>query len=468
MPNRTNNATKSIPRLPELPLIGSLLPALTNDTQFRQNLRRLYPDICRFHMGPATAVLVARADLCQEVLLNTEDFDKTPAVTASARPAFGSGILLIENDPHRARRRIIQPAFNHSQVIRYADTISASALRQGTLWEDGQVIDIGQAMTALTLRIIGKIMFDLDDLGDENELGHAITTVFEYMKTGFLFPVPLSWPLPHNIRMKHALTLLDSMIYNTINTVRNETRIDDAESGDSTSKQSNLRASRLDKVDLLSLLLAARDQDGRRLTDKEIRDDAMAILVAGHETVAHTLAFAFYLLSKHPTAYARLHHEVETVLAGRAPMVEDISQLPFTTQVFKETLRLFPAAHTLPRQVTRDTTIGDYQVRRNWFVGVDVWGMHRRPDYFPNPNRFDPDRFTQEREALIPRNAYIPFGSGPRNCIGRGLAMIEGPLILAALAQQVHLELEPDAKLKLKFLLTLRPKNPLMMRVRRL
>lgn len=126
-----------------------------------------------------------------------------------------------------------------------------------------------------------------------------------------------------------------------------------------------------------------------------------------------------------------------------------------------------PAAHTLPRQATRDTTIGDYAVKKGWFVGVDIWGMHRRPDYFPDPKRFNPDRFTPEREAQIPRNAYLPFGSGPRNCIGRGLAMIEGPLALAALSQYAHLKLEPATRLKLKFLLTIRPRTALMMRVHR-
>ncbi len=228
------------------------------------------------------------------------------------------------------------------------------------------------------------------------------------------------------------------------------------------------RGSPSERGDLLSLLLEGRDENGQGLTEKEIRDEAMGILVAGHETTAYTLAFAFYLLAKHPAAYARLHQEVESVLQGRPPTLEDLPNLPFTTQVFKETLRLFPAAHALPCQATRGTSLGDYVVEKGWFVGVDIWGMHRRADYVPNPGRFDPDRFTLEREAHIPRNAYIPFGGGPRNCIGRGLVMMEGPLILATLAQHFHLELEPSTRLKLKFLLTIRPKNPLMMRVRKM
>jgi cytochrome P450 len=219
---------------------------------------------------------------------------------------------------------------------------------------------------------------------------------------------------------------------------------------------------------LISLLLAARDENGRQLTDGEIRDDAMAILVAGHETTAYSLAFAFYLLARHPMIYNKLQREVQEVLQGRPPKYDDLANLPYTVQVFKETLRLFPAAHTLPRQATQDTTIGDFTVKKGWFVGVDIWGMHRRSDYFPSPGRFDPDRFIPEREAQIPRNAYLPFGSGPRNCIGRGLAMMEGPLALAALTQHARLELEPSSRLKLKFLLTIRPRTPLMMKVHRL
>ena len=438
---------KSIPSISEPPLVGSVWPALTGGTKFRTEMRRHSPDISRFRVGPYTFVTVAEPGLCQEVLTRTVEFDKTPAVTAAARPAFGTGILMIENGPHRARRRMIQPAFNHSRIVTYVDTISKHATERGKMWADGQVIDVGGQMTALTMRVIGKIMFDLDDLGDEDELGKAITTTFEYMKTAFLMPVPLSWPLPHNIKMRKALDLLDRTIYSTI-----EQR----------------RASNNSKGDLISLLLAARDENGQGLTDQEIRDDAMAILVAGHETTAYSLAFAFYLLTKHPAVYDKLQQEVRSVLKDRLPTYEDLASLPYTVQVFKETLRLFPAAHTLPRQATQDTTIGDYEVRKGWFIGVDIWGMHRRPDYFPDPKRFDPDRFTPEREAQIPRNTYLPFGSGPRNCIGRGLAMIEGPLALAALTQHAHLELEPATRLKLKFLLTIRPDTPLMMRVHRI
>jgi cytochrome P450 len=437
---------KTIPRISEPPVVGSLWAALTGDTKFRTEIRRQHPDISRFRLGPYTFVTVAEPGLCQEVLTRTEEFDKTPAVTAAARPAFGTGILLIENRPHRTRRRMIQPAFNHSRIVNYVDTISKHATERGQMWHDGQVMDIGEEMTALTMRVIGKIMFDLDDLGDEDELGKAITTTFDYMKTAFLMPVPLSWPLPHNIKMRRALELLDQTIYSTL---------------------AQRRASTTNKGDLISLLLAARDENGRQLTDDEIRDDAMAILVAGHETTAYSLAFAFYLLTRHPAMYSRLHHEVQSALQGRPPTYEDLANLPYTMQVFKETLRLFPAAHTAPRQATQDTTIGDYAVKKGWFVGVDIWGMHRRPDYFRDPSRFDPGRFSPEREFQIPRNAYIPFGSGPRNCIGRGLAMIEGPLALAALTQHARLELDPATRLKLKFLLTIRPRTPLMMRVHR-
>jgi cytochrome P450 len=437
---------KTVPSISEPPVVGSLLAALTSDTKFRTEMRRQHPDISRFHVGPYTFVTVAEPGLCQEVLTRTEEFDKTPAVTAAARPAFGTGILLIENRPHRARRRLIQPAFNHSRIVTYADTISKHATERAQMWREGQVIDVGEEMIALTMRVIGKVMFDMDDLGEDKELGEAMTTTFEYMKTAFLLPVPLSWPLPHNIKMRKALDLLDQTIYSTL---------------------AQRKASTVGKGDLISLLLAARDEDGRQLTDEEIRDDAMAILVAGHETTAYSLAFAFYLLARHPAAYAKLQHEVQSVLQGRRPTYEDLARLPYTVQVFKETLRLFPAAHTLPRQATQDTTIGNYAVKKGWFVGVDIWGMHRRPDYFPDPKRFDPDRFTPKREAQIPRNAYLPFGSGPRNCIGRGLAMLEGPLALATLNQHARLELEPATRLKLKFLLTIRPRAPLMMRVHR-
>ena len=377
---------KNIPTLPELPLIGSTLAALASDTRFRARLVQQYVaegGICRLHAGPYTFVMVADPQLGQEMLTRTEEFDKTPTVTASARPAFGTGILMIPNGPHRARRRTIQPAFNHSRVATYTDTIASHATQHARQWRDGQIIDLGQEMTSLTLRVIGKIMFGRDDLGDKDELGQAITATFDYMKTAFLLPFPATWPLPHNLRLRHARAVIDQVIYDTL--VRH--RAGDAEEG----------------PDLLSLLLAARDDEGRGLTDEEIRDDAMSILVAGHETTAYTLTFALYLLSKHPTAYARLQQEVHDVLGERPPLLADLARLPYTTQVIKETLRLLPVAHALPRQARCDTTLGGYEVRKGWFVSVDVWELPHHPQHFPHPLHFDLDRGSPARAAHPPQ-----------------------------------------------------------------
>lgn len=435
---------RAVPTIQDLPFVGSARALLTHDVRFRRRIRRQYPDICRLHIGPYSVVMVGGAELCREALLQTEDFDKTPAVTFSARPAFGEGILLIANGPHRARRRLIQPAFNHSRVESYVTTISEHATAYARKWTDGQILDMGREMTNLTMGVVGKAMFDLDNLGDQDTLGQAITTVFEYMRLAFLMPVPLSWPVPHNIQMRRALALLDETIYSTMEKRRTEG---------------------VDRGDFLSMLLAARDDQGRGLSDKEIRDDAMAILVAGHETTAYSLVFAFYLLAHFPRIYARLQDEVHTVLGQRPPTLADLPRLPYTVQVFKETLRLFPAAHTLPRQAAQDAVLDGYQIKKGWFVAMDIWGMHRRPDYFPNPERFDPDRFTPENEAKIHKGAYLPFGSGPRNCIGRHLAMLEGPLVLATITQHARLSLVPGTKLRLKFLLTLRPQDTIRMQV---
>ncbi len=429
----------------ELPLLGSLPVLLTDDLRLRDRVIHQHPDLCRVHAGPVTVVLVANKDYCQDVLTRTEEFDKTPAVTITARPTFGTGILLIANGPHRARRRLIQPAFNHSRVDHYAGTVSTYAAEAVAHWRDGQVLDIGEELARITMRVIGKVMFDLDNLGADSALGQAVTATFEHMKIAFLLPLPVAWPLPHNLRLQRALKLLDGIIYDLITT---------------------RRAEGVDHGDLLSMLLAA-NADGERLSDHQIRDDAMAILVAGHETTAYSLAFALYLLATHPLVRQRIQHEVDTVLGTRPPTLADLANLPYTTQVFKETLRLYPAAHILPRQATRDTTIGAFAVKKGWFVVMDVWTMHRRPDYFPQPDHFDPDRFTPENEQRIPRGAYLPFGSGPRNCIGRQLAMLEGPLALATLVQQVTLDVALGTWLDLKFLLTIRPKHPLRMRVTR-
>lgn len=221
-----------------------------------------------------------------------------------------------------------------------------------------------------------------------------------------------------------------------------------------------------DRGDLLSMLIASRDEQGG-MDDEQIRDEVMTIFLAGHETTANALSWAGYLLATHPGYYDRLQAEVDEVLGGRTPTVADLPQLAFTQQVFKETLRLYPPAYMTLRRTVRDTALDGYPIARGTLVLVDLYTMHRRADYFAQPEQFDPDRFSPEREKLMPKGAYLPFGTGPRVCIGNGFAMMEGQLILATLAQHVRLRLAEGQQVKTEAAVTLRPKGGLKMWVER-
>jgi cytochrome P450 len=431
--------------IPEAPLLGSLPALLIDNLALRRRISRRDPDISLIHVGPRPAIVIGNADYCQEVLLRLDDFDKPAELTDVARPVFGLGLLAIENRRHRAHRRIVQPAFNHSNLTRYAATMVEYTEATCARWRPGMVVDIGQEMMALTMRIIGKIMFDVADLGNQDALGRDITTALQYVSDAFLLPLPLAWPLPRNLRVKRALARLDTRISQMVAACR--------------------RAGG-DRGQLLALLLAARDETGQGLSDQQIRDEAMTTFLAGHETTALALTWSFYLLSRHPATYARVRREVTATLQGRTPTVADLPNLPYTLQVFKEALRLYPPAHTVVRLATRDTEIGGRRVPKGALVLLDIYSMQRRTDYFPRPAAFDPERFSPEREKAIPRNAYQPFGSGPRSCIGRPFALMEGHLILATISDRVRLERTDATRIAPKAALTLRPRRPVVVRIR--
>jgi cytochrome P450 len=262
-----------------------------------------------------------------------------------------------------------------------------------------------------------------------------------------LVPLPPSVPTPANLRYRQAVARLDEIVYRIIR---------------------ERRASRRDEGDFLSMLLLAQDEDdGAVMTDEQVRDEVMTLLVAGHETTANALSWTLYLLARHPEARRRLEQEVSAVLDGRPPAFEDLARLPYTLAVLKEAMRHFPPVYLLGRRALRDVPVGGDRIEKGELVMVNIHAMHRRPEYFPDPEAFRPERFLDGAEASIPRYAYLPFGAGPRVCIGNHFALMEGHLALASLAQRVQLDLPPGARVTPEALITLRPRGGLPMRVRR-
>ncbi len=404
-------------------------------------------DVGAFHLGPRRVVVVSAPEPARLILADHADaFEKGPSVRIFARPILGEGLISAANQPHRRQRRLVQPPFAPRQVAAYVDAMTDDVDKARATWPDGGEIDLVEEMTHLSLRIIGRTLFSVDLVDEAAELREAIEIVQRHV-TGLmrtLVPLPLSVPTPRNRRVRRAVDRLNETILRMIAERRSGERTDD----------------------LLSKLVFSRDsEDGGGFDDRQIRDEVMTLFVAGHETTAYALAWTWLLLCEHPAVYARLLGEVDRALAGRPPRSQDLDRLPWTQQVLKESLRLYPPVHSLGRVSTRALELGPFHLRRGSIVIVSQFLLHRRADLFPDPDAFDPERFSPAREAKLDRFAYLPFGAGPRVCIGNNFAFTESVLILARLAQTVRFELIPGQSIRPEMLVTLRPHPAVRVRV---
>jgi cytochrome P450 len=457
MPDALSTDTNVLPYVSPLPLRAQarLLSVFFGDRlAMLIRFAELGGDLSRFRFGNRYVVLVNEATAVGEVLLDREeDFHKGPALSVYSRPLLGNGLLTSEGDFHRKQRRLSSPAFAHKRIISYAAPMGEAGERIQAAWKTGETVDVSHEMMRLTLGIVGKTLFDVDNLeSDADTLGQSLTAIMRYFIRVVRAPIrPISASVPPwEKTTRRSLEYLDSMIYRLIEERRREKR---------------------DTGDLLSMLILAHDPNevsDSGMDSRQIRDEVMTLFLAGHETTANALAWTWYLLAKHPEIYARLQREVDTVLRGRTPAYEDLEHLPFTLQVLKESMRLFPPVYALVRQAIKETRIAGRRVPRKAIVLFAPYLLHRRPDYFPNPDFFDPDRWTEEFERTRPRYAYLPFGGGPRICIGAAFAQMEGHLLLATLAQRVTFslpylgyEVTPEP------LITLRPKGGLNLVVTR-
>ncbi len=360
--------------------------------------------------------------------------------------AIGEGLLTSEGEFHLRQRRLAQPAFHRQRIANYATTMTDYAQRTGERWQDGATLDISQEMMRLTLAIVGKTLFDADVEKEAEEIGEALTTSMELFDrftlpfNALLEKIPFS---PSVKRFEQAKARLDATIYRLIAEHR--------ANGDS--------------GDLLSMLILAQDTegDGGRMSDLQLRDEAMTIFLAGHETTANALTWTWYLLSQHPEVEKKMQAEIDTVLAGRAANAEDWPKLRYTEMVLAEAMRMYPPAWIMGRRALHDYQIGEYFVPANSIILASPYIMHHDPRYYPDPDRFDPQRWTAEARESRPKFAYFPFGAGPRICIGEQFAWMEGVLLLATLAQKWQLRLVPGHPVEMQPLVTLRTKHGMRM-----
>lgn len=439
-----------VPQMRGLPLIGNLLDIRYRRLHLLQRLSRVCGDIGAFRVGARWCILVNSPELIREVLItHASDFEKPALIRMYLCPALGNGLILSENVFHEQQRKLITPIFQHPCLPAYADIIASCTEQFYQLWRDGETLDIMQQMTRLTLWIIAKILFGLDILSAVEELESILFRAQRHCsaKFGALIPTPYTWPTPGNRRFLKDIASLDAIIYRMIQ---------------------QKRQVKQERQDLLSVLLHAQaENNGNFMSDVQVRDEAMTMLMAGHENTANILAWTWYLLALHPEIYRRMCDEVEQILGERAPTLDDLPNLGYLQQILKEALRLYPPAYLVGRQAKCTLEIGGYRLPAGTIILMSAYTLHRRADYYPHPEQFDPERFSPKKEQCLPRYAYIPFGVGPRSCIGSQLAMMEGQIILAMLAQRVRFQYPGRQQVTPEPLISLRPKDGIKMVVRR-
>jgi cytochrome P450 len=436
------------PRMPLAPLLAFRRDPLGT----LDRLRRDWGDVVHFRFGPRHLYLLSHPDMVRDVLVtHHRNFAKSLALQR-ARVLLGTGLLTSEGEFHLRQRRLAQPAFHRDRIAAAAEVMAGHAGRAAAGWRAGETLDVPREMNRLTLAIAGRALFGADVAGEADEIGRALTDALSLFRrlTNPFGPFLDKLPVPGTIRMKRARARLDATIYGMIERRRASGKVGD---------------------DLLGMLLAARDEggDGQGMTDLQLRDEALTIFLAGHETTANALAWTWHLLALHPDVEARLHAEADAVLGGRLPTADDVPALRYTRQVFAEAMRLYPPAWTIGREPRADFQAGGYRITGGAGVVVMLspWVVHRDARFFSDPGRFDPGRWTPEREAALPRYAYFPFGGGPRKCIGEGFAWMEGVVVLAAIARQWRLRHAPGARVEPEPLITLRPTGLLMRPERR-
>ena len=397
-----------------------------------------YGDVVGIRVVNFRNIFVNHPDLIEEVLIAHPRRYVKGRVLRANRHVFGEGLLTSEGDFWLRQRRLVQPAFHRAQIAAYAEIMVQYARRMLEGWRSGEERDVHQEMMRLTLGIVVKTLFDADVARDSQDIGKSLELLLElganFRRTLF---VPHWMPTPTNLRIKREIAFIESILYRII---------------------SERRASGRDTGDLLSMLLHAQDEDGSRMTDKQLRDETITLFLAGHETTASSLSWTWWLLARNPAVEAKLHAELDHVLSGRAPALEDLPRLPYTGNVITESLRLYPPAWGLARVAVENHELAGYPVKKGMGVAMAQWVVHRDTRWYDAPEEFRPERWEGDFIKRIPRFAYFPFGGGPRQCIGNAFALMEATLVLATVAQKYRLRLVPDHPVVPLASITLRPR----------
>jgi cytochrome P450 len=431
-------------------LLGSFRDFQQDQIGFYARCAREYGDVVPVRLGPRRVVLIYHPDAIEEVLVaRARDFVKSPG-TQLLRPLLGDGLLLSEGDVWLRQRRLVQPAFHRQRVAAYGEVMTAYTGRRLDDWRDGVVLDIHAEMMALTQAIVAKTLFDADVSDVADAVVHASNVLmadFGARLRSVLRILPSWMPTPANRKARDAIRRLDEVVYRMI---------------------AARRRSDEDRGDLLSILLHAQDaDDGTRMTDQQVRNEVMTLFMAGHETTAVALSWAWYLLAQHPEVDARLADELQAVVGDRPPSVSDLPKLTYAEAVVSESMRLYPPAYAMGRQAVRPTEVAGHPIAPGLIVAIPACVVHRDARWFDEPEAFRPERWDGDLARRLPRYAYFPFGGGPRQCIGNAFATMEAVLLLATIAQRFRLALVPGQRVTPTPYVTLRPEPGIRMRLTR-
>src|SRR5215472_4197504 len=443
---------KTPPRLRSLSLLGSASEMQRDPLGFLTRTRQYgYVVGMRFVFSPA--YLVYHPDSVKHVLQeNHRNYNKDVLTYKLFRPFLGLGLVTNDGDSWLHQRRLIQPAFHRKRLATYGTLMTGATVALLERWqtraEGDAPLEITEEMMRLTLSIVGQALFSMDLSHETSTVGPAVTTLVKLLGNYLYAPFPpLSIPTPRNRHMLAAQRELDQVVNSII---------------------ARRRQQNVDTGDLLSMLLLARDEEtGQGMNDRQVRDEVMTLLNAGHETTANALVWTWYLLSQHPEVERRLYDELDQVLDGNLPTIEHLPDLKYTRMVIEESLRLYPPFCVISRKAIADDELGGYHIPANSMILVSPYATQHHPDFWPDPERFDPERFTPEHEAVRPHYAHFPFAGGPRLCIGSNFAMMEAQLVLATIAQRYRLRLVPGHTVEPQMLVTLRPKYGLPMTIHR-
>lgn len=418
-----------------------------NPIRLFEYLAATFGRVSYYRIGPSQIVVMNDPELIREVLIaQPQNFIKE-RTQRRMKILLGEGLITSDGEIHRRQRRIAAPAFHRQRIQAYASIMVERAAAMRESWREGVEVDASAEMMRLALQIVARTLFNSDVTKNVQRINDEVNAIMRLYN--FLVALPraealLHLPIPGLMRFKRARKSLDKVVYRMIE---------------------DRRRSGVDGGDLLSMLLASRDDeaDHSGMTDEQLRDEVLTIFLAGYETVANALAWTWLLLGQNPDAEAKLHAEIDSVLGGRLPALEDLSQLRYAEMVLAESMRLYPPAWAMGRQATSDVEIGPYKLPAGTYVFFSQYIIQRNADLFPEPLRFDPERFTPERKAGRPRFAYFPFGGGSRQCIGESFAWMEAILSLVTLAQRWRMRLVPGQQIDVQPKITLRPKYAIRM-----